>query len=383
MMANGHLVARAGGLHPPPSVVLSWPRPNHVNPETRGSAAPYTLIILLVLTLIVYTARMWARLVVAKNAGLDDALMSVAMILVVGSTIAVVLGISQYGFQWHAWDQTKETLVTTRQITLAIELLYLAATTLIKISILCFYRRLASGSLSKTFLYCVQCSITVFALHGIAFSFVIMFSYSPIEGFWRIYDVAWRAENRMTSLDEGAIIIAVTVLGTIHDIIVCALPIILVWNLRINRRQKTGLTIIFGAGVLCCICGAMRTYYAIYVYHYTYDITWWAFHGWIWTALEADLGIICASAPALKVFFRRYFNHGIGGSSLREKTWYGRAKSSIKVQDDGENIDETPLNRIIVSHSHHVTSQTREEIWSDGSYASTKAFNGLPRRDKF
>jgi hypothetical protein len=40
----------------------------------------------------------------------------------------------------------------------------------------------------------------------------------------------------------------------------------------------------------------------------TYDITWYAYYGWIWTALEADFGMICASAPALKVFFKRYFS---------------------------------------------------------------------------
>lgn len=50
------------------------------------------MTVLLVLTLLVYIARMWARLVVAKNAGLDDWLMSIAMVIVIGSTITVVLG---------------------------------------------------------------------------------------------------------------------------------------------------------------------------------------------------------------------------------------------------------------------------------------------------
>ena len=33
----------------------------------------------------------------------------------------------------------------------------------------------------------------------------------------------------------------------------------------------------------------MRTYYAIYVYFFTYDITWYAYYGWVWTAIESDL----------------------------------------------------------------------------------------------
>lgn len=89
---SGALFARSGGLYPPPSVIKSWPRPNHTDPETRGLAVPVILIALLIFTFIVYSARMWARLVVAKNAGLDDMLISIAMILVVGSTISVILG---------------------------------------------------------------------------------------------------------------------------------------------------------------------------------------------------------------------------------------------------------------------------------------------------
>lgn len=95
-MANDNgahaLFARAGGLYPPPSVISAWPRPNHVNPETRGWGVPIMLTAFLMITFIVYSARMWARLMVAKNAGLDDLLISIAMIFVVGSTVAVILG---------------------------------------------------------------------------------------------------------------------------------------------------------------------------------------------------------------------------------------------------------------------------------------------------
>lgn len=136
------------------------------------------------------------------------------------------------------------------KFTLSVEILYLASTTLIKISILCFYRRLASGALSKMFLYCVWGTILIIALFGIIFILVITFSYSPIEGFWRIFDIPWRLQNRMTSLDEGALIVSGTTLGAVHDIMVCALPIMLVWNLKMPRRQKIGLVFIFSAGVM-------------------------------------------------------------------------------------------------------------------------------------
>ena len=83
----------AGGVNVPDSVRQTWPEPNYENPETRGWGFPVFLIILLVIAIAVYTARMWARLRIARNAGWDDWLMSIAMLSVVGATISVLLGI--------------------------------------------------------------------------------------------------------------------------------------------------------------------------------------------------------------------------------------------------------------------------------------------------
>ncbi|KAF2466473.1 uncharacterized protein BDR25DRAFT_269074, partial [Lindgomyces ingoldianus] len=300
------LFPRAGGLFPPSSVINKWPAPNYINPETRDWTGSIMLIVVLAITCAVYLARIWARMNVAKNPGLDDLLMSIAMIPLIGLTVAVILGNSVYGFQLHAWDQTPRTLITSRQITLAIEVLYLVATSLIKISILCFYRRITNGTISKAFVYWVWVSIVFVVCYCIIFVFIIVFSCSPIEAYWHLFDLAWRLSHELKCHNEAVEIISVVVISTLQDLFICALPIFLVWNLQISRRQKAALIGIFALGLLTCVCGVMRTYYAIYVYYYTYDITWIAHHGWIWTALEADLGVICASAPALKVFFRRY-----------------------------------------------------------------------------
>jgi hypothetical protein len=85
------LVTRAGGVNPPPEVLLSWPNPNFVDPEKRGWEAPIVLIVMLAITTVIYLARLWARLIVAKNFGLDDILMSVAMLPVFGLSISAIL----------------------------------------------------------------------------------------------------------------------------------------------------------------------------------------------------------------------------------------------------------------------------------------------------
>ena len=86
------LLARAGGTHPPPEVIAKWPAPNRVNPEERGWGPPIVLLILLLLTVIVYIARIRARLMVVNNAGIDDILMSIAMLPVIALTVSTILG---------------------------------------------------------------------------------------------------------------------------------------------------------------------------------------------------------------------------------------------------------------------------------------------------
>ncbi|CAN9350736.1 unnamed protein product [Alternaria alternata] len=278
------LVARAGGLHPPPEVLLSWPKPNYVDPEERGWGTPIVLMVFLGISFLVYCARMWARLAISKNTGLDDILVSIAILPLFGLTISTVLGIRIYGFQWHVWDQTRETLVTTREIAMAIELNYMLSTTLVKVSILCFYRRIGDR-LTNQFIY---------------------------------------------------------------------------W---------------------------------VYV---TYDITWTAYSGWVWTTLEAQLAVICASVPSLKVFFIRYFgtdttragysqtgtpSKSFGPSSKPRSVGFGAKISQHSAQRSqctaGSIRDDVPLDGIHINHKLDVKVEERDDC-SQVSFASTKALTALP-----
>jgi hypothetical protein len=68
-----------GGLHPPLATILQW-SPNYVNPETRGIGIVILVVLLLALTYVVVLMRLWARLRMAKNAGVDDALIVFNMV---------------------------------------------------------------------------------------------------------------------------------------------------------------------------------------------------------------------------------------------------------------------------------------------------------------
>jgi hypothetical protein len=68
-----------GGLHPPIEVILTW-KPNYTKPETRGWGIVGLFTVLLLLTYVVVLMRLWARFRLAKNAGIDDALIIFNMV---------------------------------------------------------------------------------------------------------------------------------------------------------------------------------------------------------------------------------------------------------------------------------------------------------------
>jgi hypothetical protein len=68
-----------GGLFPPLSISQSWPAPNYNDPINRGTALIDLTIILYAIAFITVLARLWARVVVTYDVGLDDVLVVVAM----------------------------------------------------------------------------------------------------------------------------------------------------------------------------------------------------------------------------------------------------------------------------------------------------------------
>lgn len=276
----------------------------------------------------------------------------------------------------------------------------MCASTLIKVSILCFYRRF-TGSLTNQFVYWVWGTILFCIIYGVVFMFLILFTCTPFIGFFHIFDIAWRLQNELHCRNEGAMIVACAAISSVQDLLICLLPIFLVLNLQISRRQKVALCGIFGMGVVTCVCGIMRTYYATYVYYFTYDITWYAYSGWIWTIIEVQLGVICASAPAMKVFFKRYLgvmsSRGdysrnasgkspvdslprTGGYQARNLKRSHASTSRTLVIGRSAHDSDVPLDGIKVSQGLDISVEERDDL-SQKSFASTSNLTALPTSD--
>ena len=83
-----------------------------------------------------------------------------------------------------------------------------------------------------------------------AFFFALIFTCHPVAGHWRYFDIAWRFKHKLTCNDEGAILVGVVIVGTLQDFLIWTLPILLIWNLQMPRRQKFALAGLFGIGLM-------------------------------------------------------------------------------------------------------------------------------------
>lgn len=101
-------------------------------------------------------------------------------------------------------------------------------------------------------------------------------------------------------IDEMPPLFAYAYLSVVYDFFVWALPLPTIYRAGLPLSQRLALIALFSVGLFVVAAAAVRIYYLDVVLRQTYDVTWEGSHLWLWTAVEANLGIICGCVPWLK-----------------------------------------------------------------------------------
>ncbi|KAL0780158.1 hypothetical protein CaCOL14_004642 [Colletotrichum acutatum] len=133
----------------------------------------------------------------------------------------------------------------------------------------------------------------VFALMWI-FLIVLWTQCLPAWHYWDLF-----MENR-NCIEEWPPLAGQTITTVLTDFAVYVLPMPTLFRLRLPMMQRLILIILFSLGTVVVVAGIMRTYWAHFVERETYDVTWDGFELWIWTALEANLAVVCGCVPVLR-----------------------------------------------------------------------------------
>ncbi|KAL5411384.1 hypothetical protein PMIN03_004883 [Paraphaeosphaeria minitans] len=211
-----------------------------------------------------------------------------------GLTAAVLLANQHYGWDRHVYDIPLPKLKPTLQIAMAAKLLFTAAATFTRLSLFCFYYRLLKDSSKGFFVWVVHANVVYTICIFITFVFLIVFLCTPVSMYW-----TYGAPDG-SCLNEGTATLAAGIINVIADFACTVTPIPMVMSLKMPRRQRVAVIILFSLGFLVTVAGIVRTYYIYESLIVQYDNTWYSYPLWIAAAIEIDLGVICASAPVLR-----------------------------------------------------------------------------------
>ncbi|OJD22069.1 hypothetical protein ACJ73_06589 [Blastomyces percursus] len=340
-----------GGFHPPPSVIKSWPKPNYVDPEAKGHDLVAISITLGLLATIAVGARLWVRLKIQRNPGLDDLFLFLSIIPMLGNTALFVLIGAKHRWHRHIWDVTPDSLVGRQYVSclintdrLCMRILltdinikalmgspnavipgpfllctpiclslneysypnfspsFVFATCFAKVSTLLLYKRVVQSTSRRLYMVIVNIALGILAIYGIAFVILMALQCQPTEAYWMQFSYPVPYTKDFKCMFEGTTPMANAIMSVITDFIAAMLPMLLFTQLRLPRMDKIALSILFGVGFLYVqidwdqLDSLPNTPPPHHSQGGSHDL-------WVWLTVETDLLIFCSAIPPLKCLF--------------------------------------------------------------------------------
>jgi len=113
---------------------------------------------------------------------------------------------------------------------------------------------------------------------------------------------------------------------------VATLPVRAIWALQIRKRQKIALVGILTIGWFVCVVSILRLNALIILSKHPDDRIYYSAATAYWSAIEINLGIVCASLPALKPLIVKIIP---GFSTNHSGRGYGTALSGNMSRNHG------------------------------------------------
>ncbi|CAK7204520.1 hypothetical protein SEUCBS139899_007277 [Sporothrix eucalyptigena] len=262
----------------------------------------------LILSVISFAARIYARTRSAAKLWYDDYWMCVVMVLCFAMSACDYTGLA-FGSGQHQADLPVEEFTSFLKNLYVYMILWACGVFAVKVGILLFYWRVFPTRSFRIGVVGVSCLSSGIFL-GNFFSF--MLQCLPISLFW---DETVKGH----CINQNAFYLASAIINVLGDVAVLFLPIPVVWGLHTSRSKKFSLSFLFLLGAFVCVASIFRIL-AVKEIDPT-DFTFSNVGGGLWSTVEVEIGFICANLPALRPLFARWF--GQGGGSSAGQSGYG------------------------------------------------------------
>lgn len=169
-----------------------------------------------------------------------------------------------------------------------------------KLSVLILYGRVFHSRYFRIANYTLMAFIIVTGLWMVISGFAFCI---PIHTFWSGHLLSTESH----CLPAGPVWYANAAMQIFTDIAILILPMPLLSNLHLPRRQRAGIMLVFGVGVFVIATSSVRVYELRKMVQ-GHDFTKTNAKAALWSSLEANVSIICACLPPLHPFISRIFS---------------------------------------------------------------------------
>ncbi|ROT43009.1 hypothetical protein SODALDRAFT_327179 [Sodiomyces alkalinus F11] len=286
------------------------------------------------LALIAVSLRIYTR-IKTKQPGWDDFFIVLAMLDSLAETGASYVAMRKAFLGVHVWDIPPQADPREGQKwNFIIQILYNPILALVKTSILLFLLRL--GGQQRRVRWAIHL-LNAFNLSLMVAIFVtVIFQCTPVSFFWEQFGPG--ADPNGKCINMGAFYVSTSALNVLTDLLVLALPFWIFLGLKMPKRVKIALLGVFALGGVVTIISILRLVWMIDVSFYpmgpdpTYDIRF------TYSAVETNLAIIAASAPALRGLFVKWFPRIFSSLKSTRQPGYGyQGGTGDKKQSRGHN----------------------------------------------
>ncbi|KAL5044960.1 hypothetical protein BDW71DRAFT_94262 [Aspergillus fruticulosus] len=276
---------------------------------SRGGAMIAIVTTLVALSIVAVFLRILARNHRRVRFGMDDYLCFVSAILLLGMHIELVLWVLIGGNGSYQADLSEATIQNFYKIFLANQFTYFALSPAIKISFVCFYRRVFA---IQSFQWTSFAINTLIALWGAAIFVACGLQCRPLNAYWD-HTVDGHC------FDSNKFIIVNQVFNVLMDFAILALPIPMIWNLQRSWQDKLALNGVFAIGGVVCLASIYRIVVLFWIN--PDDVTYTVYEATLWTHIEPSIGLICSCLPIIRGLFPQF---KLSAGRVDNATYYGR-----------------------------------------------------------
>ncbi|KAI1331295.1 hypothetical protein F5Y16DRAFT_361110 [Xylariaceae sp. FL0255] len=329
------------------------------------------VISVLVLAMISFALRIWARFSTGAKLWLDDYWMFFVM--------AECFALSTFDFlELRYGSGIHQSALPPDEVTIFIKLLWVymllwaVGVFAVKVGILLFYWRV----FQRTRSFRVGAIAVGLLSTGIFFSNLFSFAFqcTPVEKFW-MPDLPGHCIN------QNAFYLASAIINVFGDIAVLSLPLPIIWNLQASKGKKWSISFLFLLGAFVVIASVFRIVAVTQIVPSDFSFT--NVGGALWSTVEVEVGFICANLPAVRPLLFKLMGWGnntqnassgtpkFSLSISKQRIGQRRFKMHSKGRDTltEDDIDESStdaLNAPGFSNAIHMTKVgARSDTWRD------------------